>query len=630
MTAQSVSSEQTSQINSLSGAAVEVTWPKIVMWTVAFQIAWFWRRIVPLFTEGSMPDTDDYQRLHSVRAFIEGQGWYDLTNYRMDPPAGADMHWSRLVDLPVAGLNLFFGLFTEPVIAERITALVWPLFLLIATVFVILSICRRLDTSTNPLLVLFFTVTCLTALTEFMPGRLDHHSIQILGFCLMLLGMAAASRWWGHLLVGAAAAFSISVGLDAVLMVVLMLGWLGIDWALGRDSHGRGLIRAAAGLAVATPLLYAVNVAPAQWLAAHCDANSIVYLTALMAIAAAFAFLGSASGRLAWKDGRKTFVMRASAGITAAAIAAGGLVWFFPQCAGGPYGAISPELSERWLVNVSEARGLFAQLEEVPQLWFWGIGYGAILLAVGAYVVRRRAGERPEFVAIYAALVISMLASIIQYRAMRIGVFASTPLIVVFIAMVWEAIRQRFANRRLLSGVLQAAVVVALSSPVWLGAAAIVFPDENAASTGVGAVTDSTNGSASWRTDDPYLMCNRASQYRLLASLPRGYVMSDINSGPVIVAETAHDVVGGPYHRNDEAILDMVDFFETDAEKAETIARRRGVDYVAYCEPLEEIEPGLEDNTALAIAVRQGREPGWLTRLSSPQDRLHVFRVNLH
>ena len=51
-------------------------------------------------------DTDDNMRIMQVRALLHGQGWYDLRNYRMNPPYGANIHWSRLVDLPIAGLIL--------------------------------------------------------------------------------------------------------------------------------------------------------------------------------------------------------------------------------------------------------------------------------------------------------------------------------------------------------------------------------------------------------------------------------------------------------------------------------------------------------------------------------------------
>jgi hypothetical protein len=59
------------------------------------QIRWF-----------GLGDTDDNMRIMQVRALLHGQGWYDLRNYRLNPPFGANIHWSRLVDLPIAGLIL--------------------------------------------------------------------------------------------------------------------------------------------------------------------------------------------------------------------------------------------------------------------------------------------------------------------------------------------------------------------------------------------------------------------------------------------------------------------------------------------------------------------------------------------
>ena len=159
------------------------------MWTLLFQFAWYWRKLPQLFGEGALPDNDDYMRLLEVRDWMGGQGWYDLVQHRMDPPLGADMQWSRLLDMPIAALIGFFGLFTDTVSAERLAALVWPTILLVLTVLVIVAICRALADRFNPLLAVLFTVMCFTALAEFMPGRLDHHGIQILFFCLAMLGL---------------------------------------------------------------------------------------------------------------------------------------------------------------------------------------------------------------------------------------------------------------------------------------------------------------------------------------------------------------------------------------------------------------------------------------------------------
>src|SRR5215213_10010013 len=51
----------------------------------------------------SLGDTDDNMRMMQVRGLLHGQGWFDLQQHRL---AGSNIHWSRLVDLPIAGLIL--------------------------------------------------------------------------------------------------------------------------------------------------------------------------------------------------------------------------------------------------------------------------------------------------------------------------------------------------------------------------------------------------------------------------------------------------------------------------------------------------------------------------------------------
>ena len=51
-------------------------------------------------------DNDSLLRLVEVRDLLAGQGWFDLHQYRMGPPGGFVMHWSRLVDVPIAFILL--------------------------------------------------------------------------------------------------------------------------------------------------------------------------------------------------------------------------------------------------------------------------------------------------------------------------------------------------------------------------------------------------------------------------------------------------------------------------------------------------------------------------------------------
>src|SRR5438105_2529005 len=65
-----------------------------------------------------LPDGDDYMRLQQVRDLLGGQSWFDLHQYRYVPPVGEPMHWSRLVDIPIALLILIFRPFTGEIPAE--------------------------------------------------------------------------------------------------------------------------------------------------------------------------------------------------------------------------------------------------------------------------------------------------------------------------------------------------------------------------------------------------------------------------------------------------------------------------------------------------------------------------------
>src|SRR3954467_13225855 len=89
-------------------------------------------------------DTDDNMRIMQVRALLHGQGWYDLRNYRMNPPYGANIHWSRLVELPIAGLILSLRPFLGGPGAERWAVAIAPLIPYLLLLFSVALTARRL------------------------------------------------------------------------------------------------------------------------------------------------------------------------------------------------------------------------------------------------------------------------------------------------------------------------------------------------------------------------------------------------------------------------------------------------------------------------------------------------------
>src|SRR5262245_49446230 len=74
----------------------------------------------------TLGDTDDALRLVQVRDLLAGRAWFDTHIDRLQPPAGLDMHWSRLLDGAMALADGTLGLFLPPGAAEIVFRFAWP------------------------------------------------------------------------------------------------------------------------------------------------------------------------------------------------------------------------------------------------------------------------------------------------------------------------------------------------------------------------------------------------------------------------------------------------------------------------------------------------------------------------
>ena len=130
-------------------------------------------------------------RLVQIRDLMAGQGWFDLTQYRLGLDGGTLMHWSRLIDVPIANLIGFFSLFMEPQRAEAATLFAWLLLLL--PLFAGVAIAAKHLGGRHAMLIAL-PLTALFALTQarFQPGAIDHHNVQMVLIKLVAAGLAVA------------------------------------------------------------------------------------------------------------------------------------------------------------------------------------------------------------------------------------------------------------------------------------------------------------------------------------------------------------------------------------------------------------------------------------------------------
>ncbi|WP_202332229.1 GtrA family protein [Mesorhizobium sp. L-8-3] len=548
-------------------------------------------------------DNDSLLRLVQVRDLVAGQSWFDLHQYRMGLAGGFEMHWSRLVDAPVAATVVVVGALTGSTAAGETAALVlWPLLLFTVAVFLILRCARAVggDEAMLPALVLGAAALHFGGL--FAPGAIDHHNVQIvlsLGMIAALLG--ADER--GGAAAGACAALMVAVGMETMPYLVAAGVFLGAGAILGGESERRSAIGFGLAFAAVCAAAFVGTVSPGAWGAVRCDALSIAHL-AIAALSGA-----GLAAAAAFTGGR---VRRAAALLALAAVVAAVVVVFFPQCLGSPYAGLDPDLEAYWMSMISEAQPLWTLIRDQPGKAVNHYVTPMLALAVVALDLARR-GMRRGPMLVGLLLLTAVLVSIWQVR----GAMFSVPFGAIPLAAWVGSWRRRASHTGKATDALRMAAAWLISLNVaWTMAAVLVslvppFSGEAAASA------------------EKARKCRAGKDYDMLAALPPGGVLSVANLGAPILRYTPHRVLAGLYHRNVEANLVTLSAFTGTADGAEALVREQGLAYVVLC-PGDDETAGLAEKapTGFIASLLRDDLPPWLEPVA-PGDEppLRIYRV---
>ena len=225
----------------------------------------------------SLGDTDDNIRLMQVRAWMAGQGWYDLRQYRLNPPVGFDIHWSRIVDLPIAGLILFFRLFTTPAWAERLACGLAPLLPLSVVMLALSATLRRLVSAYAWPVGLGLLLCANSTMLMFMPMRIDHRGWQLAMLAVTVAGLCDPEGRRGGALVGLASAASLAIGLEMLPYAAMAGAILTLRWVWDRAEAPRLAVYALT-LGGGSAAGFAAFASNANY-AMRCDALTPVWLS---------------------------------------------------------------------------------------------------------------------------------------------------------------------------------------------------------------------------------------------------------------------------------------------------------------------------------------------------------------
>ena len=544
----------------------------------------------------SLPDTDDNLRMAQVRALLAGQDWFDLRQYRFDAAhGGANIHWSRLVDLPLAGLYLLAKPFVGGAEAERVAVAVAPLLPLILLFYSLALTTRRLVSEKAWALPILGMLSAYSTIGMFSPLRIDHHGWQLAFLALAITGMADPKRARGGAVLGIATGLSLSIGLEMMIYLALLGGATVMLWVADRDERRRLATYAAALVATtgAGFLLFA-SYANRQ---AICDALSPVWLSDA-AVGGAM-MLGLATLKA---EHRRT---RFAAAIVAGLVVAGFHALAWPNCLQRLEG-VSPEATELWLDHVREARPIYRHE--------WRVGTVSLALPLTALIgwalllrARWKDGDADRLRRTLAVALPAIAATALLFwqtraspAAQMMALPATAALIAIVAARLLDA--ERFVVR--IGGV----VVVLLG----LGALVPLI---------VSAVPKKQTTTARAQVSTANRSCPSLAAMAPVNRQPKGTIFSFIDLGPRLIVLTHHDAIGGPYHRNDRAIADVMKAFRGDEAQARRIIAEYDSDYLLVCPNMSTATIFMaETPKGFYAQLNKGRVPAWLEPIDLGKD----------
>ena len=570
-------------------------------------------QVIAVWQTGGYIDTDDAMHMVQVRALLDGQNWFDMTVPRMDPPIGTFMHWSRLVDVPVAALIGLFRLDTDIDTAERLARLTFPFALIVALNLAMARLAARLLGPDARLPAMVATMLSGSGIIQFLPGRIDHHAPQIV-ILVVMLGSAIASlnRSCARqaVVVGLLSGLSLAINLENLPFLVILGAGLVGHWIWTGEAADRALGWYAGGLLIGLPILFIATVGPTHYLAPVCDAYGAAHLGAGLIGASGLACAAVPLLHL------QSCLKRA---LFAGAVASTALLFValaYPNCLHSPFAGVDPVVKEIWLSRVEESLPFLrlarhdsseAIFSIVPVL----LGLAGCLLAA----LQGPAPQRRSF-----QLVAAVIAGGLALAFWQVRVFSSVTAIALC-GGLYAAQTSRdhclYRKRETL-----ASLSLLLIFPFTATAVSLVLPSQAAVlqATAKQGSTSAPSATAA--------QCLAPSAFAPLRSL-QGAAIAPVDAGSYLLVHTDLDVFASAFHRDNDGNRFAFDTMLAPAREAARLAARRDVAFILICPGLPETEViARRAPTGLAADLLGGRIPEWLTPVPLPDTPFRVFKVS--
>lgn len=575
-------------------------------------LLWVSRHVI---IQWNMGDPDDQLRLVQVRDWIAGQSWWDLDQYRMNPPDGGSMHWSRIVDVPLAAMILLMTPVVGQPLAEHITVVALPLVTFSIVFYLIASVTRALFGVQAALLAAASLIMMLPITLQIVPMRIDHHGWQLVMF---LLGVKyfLNDRMFARsaIIVGLAMAIWIEISIEGLPFAALFMGLFALRWFEAGENRNTQFAWAMASMAATSNVLYFLT--EKLWFVNNnCDELSPFHFTsfsisALIIVAGTLALRRQSMKRL-------LTVKIITSGL--AGIAALACVWAIaPQCAGDTFAGLDPLVREHWYDRVLEGLPLWQHRPDQVAQELAGLIFGMFGLIF--LFMRGSSLSRGDLIAIVLLFLgcsaIGIQVARASVYALCLSVILLTPAVIAFFVKaekttnIWLRNVLRFtACALLLPGVLGANISVLASK----------MDGRFAAGKHINLI----------KVQGLARRCESAKYVALLDRLPASQLMAGLDTSPAILQFTRHKVVATGHHRNQVAMRDVILAFTEQPEIVKRIYARRGIEYLVTCNgDLELLMYRSNAQRGLWSRLSNGEKFGWLDRQANIGP-YQIWRVRL-
>ncbi|TZG27259.1 hypothetical protein [Sphingomonas montanisoli] len=569
---------------------------------VAVTMVLAWPHIVLL----RMWDPDDYMRLMEVRDWIGGQSWFDVTQYRLDPPRGFAMHWSRIVDLPIAALTLLFRPLLGDVLAERVALSVVPLAILLGIMAAVMVAARRVGGRPAALAAPLLVACCPPILFQTMPMRIDHHGWQTMMAMATVAALIDTRALRGGLLAGLAAAIWLSVSMEGVPMVAVLFGLVILRFIIGRDDagHAARLQGFAAAFAGGAAIWFLVAHRLSAWGHTECDAMGPAWLAligggALGAIVAARGFAGPSRLLRA-----VPIMLGTAAGLTAFLSVA-------PLCAAGPFGALDPVTRGFWYEHVLEGLPIWHQSADMQGmiLAFPMIGLGG--LALGWRKADGSDGRRQWATLLLIAGAAFVLSLLVQ-RTSAVAHGFALPGAAWLLARALDSVRRW---PRMPTRVIGSSAAILAASPL--------------TAAGIGGALIGAMAPAPVGQGDAiaYTCAKGCDRWSALDALPATYMLSSLDVAPSLLVHTHHRFPASGYHRNAGPLRRTITAFTGNIDATRRMMAARGMTHVLIDPEAEEAQVYIKAAPhGLMARLIAGHPPAWLQPVALPGSPFRLWR----